>query len=39
MQTKLKWKNTKNENPRKFRKLIETVDCVYRNLEFKRSKN
>ena len=29
----------KNVNLRKFRKLIETVVCVYRNLEFKRFKN
>ena len=34
MQTKLKWKNTKNENLRKIRKLIEAVVCVYRNSEF-----
>ena len=39
MQTTLKWNNTKNENPRKVRKLIETVVCEYRNLELRRFKN
>ena len=39
MKTKLKWKAIKNENPRKVKKLIETVVCTYRNLEFKRFKN
>lgn len=39
MKTKLKWKTIKNENPRKVKKLIETVVCKYRNLEFKRFKN
>ena len=39
MQTTIKWNNTKNENPRKVRKLIETVVCEYRNLELRRFKN